>query len=161
MVSESNNSVDRRADGRPRVRIAPEVLVALRGAAESGYPEEACGGLLGVRDASGLIELREAVPVPNARDDERSRRYLIGPTEVAELERLAFASKAALLGYYHSHPDAQATPSEFDREHAWPWYVYLIVGVAAGRATDFRAWRLAEDRAAFEPLDIVNDAEDI
>lgn len=160
-MSEAKDSLDQRADRRPRLRITPEVLVAVRGAAESGYPEEACGGLLGVRDANGVIEVRRAVPVNNSRPDARSRRYLIGPTDVAELEKRASTSKTALLGYYHSHPDAQAVPSEFDREHAWPWYVYVIVSVASGRATDVRAWQLAEDRAAFEPLDIVNDREDI
>ena len=32
-----------------------------------------------------------------------------------------------VLGFYHSHPDHPARPSETDRRHAWPYYSYVIV----------------------------------
>jgi proteasome lid subunit RPN8/RPN11 len=50
---------------------------------------------------------------------------------------------------YHSHPDHVPEPSAFDREHAWPWLSYVIVGVSQGRAGDLKSWVLAEDRVAF------------
>ena len=46
--------------------------------------------------------------------------------------------------------DHPARPSEFDREHAWPWYTYLIISVAGGKAGDSRAWQLREDRSGFD-----------
>ena len=58
------------------------------------------------------------------------------------------------MGWYHSHPDHPARPSEFDREHAWPWYSYIIVSVAAGKPQDMTSWRLADDRSHFLPEEI-------
>jgi proteasome lid subunit RPN8/RPN11 len=36
-----------------------------------------------------------------------------------------------VIGYYHSHPDHPAIPSEFDREHALPFYAYISAGGGA------------------------------
>ncbi len=90
----------------------------------------------------------------NERRDERGRRYLIGPDDVVALERQAARDGLRVVGYYHSHPDAPAIPSDYDREHAWPWYIYLIVSVRDGRATEARAWRLLGDRSGFEGVEI-------
>jgi proteasome lid subunit RPN8/RPN11 len=54
-----------------------------------------------------------------------------------------------VLGFYHSHPDHPAEPSDFDREHALPFYSYIIVSVEKGRAVNLRSWELAPDRAKF------------
>ena len=62
--------------------------------------------------------------------------------------------KLELIGWYHSHPDAPARPSEFDREHAWPWYSYIIVSVQKGEPRDTTSWRLHDDRAAYDPEEI-------
>jgi proteasome lid subunit RPN8/RPN11 len=56
-----------------------------------------------------------------------------------------------VVGYYHSHPDHPARPSGYDRDHAWPWYSYVIVSVEAGSARDTRSWVLDDDRATFQP----------
>ena len=56
----------------------------------------------------------------------------------------------AVVGFYHSHPDHPARPSDYDHRHAWPWYSYLILEVRAGVDGELRAWRLTEDRARFE-----------
>jgi proteasome lid subunit RPN8/RPN11 len=136
-----------------RLQLGPQLLAAMREHAEATYPEEACGGLLGRAD-SDAVEVVEVVSLANVREAERRRRYLIGPDDVMALERRAEARGLQVVGYYHSHPDAPAEPSAFDREHAWPWYVYLIVGVAKGRAAESRAWRLADDRGEFEAVQI-------
>ncbi len=145
--------------GGKGLRLERGVLARIYEHAAAAYPEEACGGLFGQAVDGEHVEVVEAAPVANTREDERRRRYLIGPEDVLALEKRAAAAGVEVVGYYHSHPDAPAEPSEFDRAHAWPWYVYLIVGVAGGRAQDVRAWRLANSRAAFEPMKIWN-AED-
>src|SRR2546430_16563234 len=53
-----------------------------------------------------------------------------------------------VIGVYHSHPDHPAAPSAFDREHAWPWPSYGIVGGGRGRAGEMKGWTLPGDRAA-------------
>ena len=56
-----------------------------------------------------------------------------------------------VLGFYHSHPDHPAEPSEYDREHALPGYVYVIVAVDNGGAGEVKSWSLSPDRTAFAP----------
>lgn len=140
--------------------LARAELEAIREHCEAGYTEEVCGGLLGRRVAEGSLEIVATVSVANERRDQRTRRYLIGPDDVVSLERLAHGRGLQLMGYYHSHPDAPAQPSDFDRQHAWPWYVYVIVSVTDGVAVEARAWRLAEDRSRFTPVSI-NGSESI
>jgi proteasome lid subunit RPN8/RPN11 len=142
------------ADATIQLVASLDVLAAIREHVEATYPEEAPGGLLGIVHDENTIEVVEAAVSANARDEERRRRYLIGPDDVVALERRASQTGLQVVGYYHSHPDAPPAPSDFDREHAWPWYVYLIVSVVAGRAADARAWRLSDDRQAFDVVTI-------
>ena len=58
--------------------------------------------------------------------------------------------KVDLLGFYHSHPDHPARPSQYDLDHAWPFFSYIIVAVRAGTPEDMTSWRLREDRSAFD-----------
>lgn len=143
----------------PRLELGPAILSRIRGHAEAGYPEEVCGGLLGERRADGVVEIRDALPLANARERERRRRYLIGPDDVLACERRAARVGLEVVGFYHSHPDAAAAPSEFDRENAWPSYIYLIVSVGNGHAKDAAAWRLADDRSSFSRVKMVKKEE--
>ena len=65
------------------------------------------------------------------------------------------------LGWYHSHPDHPARPSEFDREHAWPWYSYVIVSVANGEPQDMTSWQLEDDRSHFQPEEMASSANGV
>ena len=98
------------------------------------------------------------MPLPNARSDAPHNRYLIAPEAFIEAEAELARGGLEVVGVYHSHPDHRPVPSAFDREHAWPWLSYMIVGVARGRAQEARSWTLADDRRAFreEPL-IIED----
>lgn len=136
------------------VHLDRSVLEAMRDHVADAYPEEACGALLGRTTDDGVAAVIVAEPIPNSRRDGRARRYLIGPDDVLKLERRAEATGCQVVGYYHSHPDAPPVPSDFDRENALPWYVYMILSVRAGRAGDLRAWRLSDDRRRFEAIDI-------
>jgi proteasome lid subunit RPN8/RPN11 len=143
-----------RGERRTRLILGAESIALIREHLQASYPEEACGGLLGVT-AEESVEVVDAVLLANVREAERHRRYLIGPDEVLALERRAKDSGLQVVGYYHSHPDAPPIPSEFDREHAWPWYAYLIASVENGSLTSWRAWRLADDRKRFVPLQLI------
>lgn len=137
-----------------RVRLSGEARQSMRKQLEAAYPEEACGGLLAEPSDGAILDVVAAVAAANEHSDERRRRYLIGPDDILALEREAEARGLQVAGYYHSHPDAEARPSAYDREHAWPWYVYVIVSVREGRAVETRAWQLAEDRHAFLGVEI-------
>jgi proteasome lid subunit RPN8/RPN11 len=114
------------------------------------YPHECCGALLGLDSDAGR-EVRELFPLVNRRTDSPRNRFSVTPEDVLDAERAARNAGLGVVGWYHSHPDHPAIPSEFDREHAWPWYSYIIVSVAKGEAQTVASWRLADDRMRFEP----------
>ena len=73
------------------------------------------------------------------------------PADYRAAEARAREVGAELLGFYHSHPDHPARPSQYDLDHAWPNLAYIIVAVASGRPGETTLWRLCDDRTAFEP----------
>jgi proteasome lid subunit RPN8/RPN11 len=136
-----------------RATLRDEERSRIRAHAEAGYPDEVCGFLFGAMDASARsFDVHGIRPAVNRRENRASRRYRIDPAEYRTAEREAEEKGLELVGIYHSHPDAPARPSEYDREHAWPNAAYLIVSVRAGRAGELTAWILAEDRSTFDEL---------
>ena len=141
-----------------RLTITSDVEQAIRLHGQETYPHECCGFLLG-RQQDGVKVVQEVWPAGNARDDSPQNRYLIPPTEMLRVEKESRRRGLEILGFYHSHPDVAARPSEYDRQHAWPWYSYLIVSVRAGQAAELNAWVAPEDDAPFaaEELEIVGE----
>ena len=136
-----------------RVALPPSALEAIRRHAGRGYPHEVCGFLLGQADPAGRrYTVRAPRPAENRRTDEARTRYLIDPEAYRAAEREAAERGLDIAGFYHSHPDAPARPSEFDRAHAWPSIPYLIVAVGTKGPGEATAWLLADDRSRFAPL---------
>ena len=125
--------------------------------AAMSYPDECCGVLIG-RALGDSTVVERLLSVGNERGDSRHNRYLINPETVLAAHKEARALGLDVVGYYHSHPDHPARPSEFDREHAWPGISYLIVSVEKGKVADARSWRLADDRERFDEEEIDQSA---
>ena len=121
------------------------VARAIRAHGEETYPHECCGALVG-RDG----RVTATVALPNTTEEGPRRRFLVRPSDYREAERRATELGAELLGFYHSHPDHPARPSQYDLDHAWPTFAYIIVAVAAGAAAAMTVWYLQEDRSRFE-----------
>lgn len=115
---------------------------------EADYPAEACGLIGGTVDGDRKLVV-QLVPLANQRTDAARNRYLIDPESFRRAQEKLDRDGLDVVGVYHSHPDHPAAPSAFDREHAWPWLSYVIVGIARGRAAQLKSWTLTEDRAAF------------
>jgi proteasome lid subunit RPN8/RPN11 len=126
----------------------------IRGHGAKDYPHECCGAMLGV-DNGADREVQSLFPLINRRDDSPRNRFSITPEDFRVAERAASECGLDLLGWYHSHPDHPARPSEFDREHAWPWYSYVIVSVEARTPRDLTSWRLEDDRSKFQPEEVL------
>ena len=157
--------LDIKGDGMA-IQLSTQQLQSIRSHGEREYPNECCGMLLGRAD-DALKEVSEVVPLKNLRIDSsraqellplddpdresEKNRFLIDPQQQVRVERDARARGLDVLGYYHSHPDHPARPSNYDREHAWPWYSYIILSVARGKADEITSWVLSEDRARFDP----------
>ena len=154
------------------LKLAAQHVNAIRRHGEQDYPSECCGILLGHTDGGQKV-VTEVVPLANLRHDpERAQallpleeldresernRFLIDPRDQLRVEKDARARQLDVLGYYHSHPDHPARPSQYDREHAWPWYSYVILSVEQGTARDLNSWVLAEDRSDFDPQSVEID----
>lgn len=114
------------------------------------YPYECCGILLGKFGVDKSKTVEELLPISNARDEKnRHNRFLITPEEMMRSEFYARKNKMDIIGFYHSHPDHPAVPSDYDLQHAWPLYSYIIVSVKNGLAENFTSWELKEDRSKF------------
>ena len=119
---------------------------------QRSYPNEGGGFLLGDQQGD-TVTVRDVHPVENQfESEEQFHRYAMTPTDWMRLEDEADAKGLSLVGYYHSHPDHPAIPSEYDRVYALPNFRYLITSVQKGEPVDFRAWQLAEDRSRFDEL---------
>lgn len=148
------------------LRLQSGQLEVIQRHAEADYPAECCGILLGHADADSkdvidvapIANLRrdparaqDVIPLEDPSRESERNRFLIDPKEQLRVEKDGRARGLTVVGYYHSHPDHPARPSGYDRDHAWPWYSYVIVSVEAGSARDTRSWVLEDDRATFQP----------
>ena len=131
------------------IQFANGIDAAIRAHGVETYPNECCGALLG-RD--GVVTSTYALP--NTTEEGPRRRFLVRPSDYREAEKRATQRGGDLLGFYHSHPDHPARPSQYDLDHAWPFFSYIIVSVREGVSEDMTSWRLREDRSAFDPEEL-------
>lgn len=127
-----------------------DVREAIERHGREAYPNECCGALYG-RD--GVVTAVHALP--NTTDEGPRRRFLVRPEDYREAERRAGALGVDLIGFYHSHPDHPARPSQYDLDHAWPFFSYVIVSVRGGEPQEMTSWRLRDDRSAFDREELV------
>jgi proteasome lid subunit RPN8/RPN11 len=134
------------------IHIAAELRQQIFEQLQGTYPNEGGGFLLGKIQAD-VVTISDVHPITNVYEsEEQFHRYAMTPKDWMALEDEADSKGLTLVGYYHSHPDHPAIPSEFDRVHALPNFRYLITSVQTGRAVDFRAWQLSDDRSRFDEL---------
>jgi proteasome lid subunit RPN8/RPN11 len=132
------------------LRLADGVADSIHAHGAETYPNECCGALYG-RD--GVVASTWALP--NTTEEGPRRRFLVRPQDYRDAEKRASGMGAELLGFYHSHPDHPARPSQYDLDHAWPFFSYIIVSVQAGVPRDMTSWRLREDRSAFDQEELI------
>jgi proteasome lid subunit RPN8/RPN11 len=118
---------------------------AIRAHGREAFPHECCGAMLG-RDKV----VQQAYALPNTTDEGPRRRFLVRPDDYRVAEQRARETGLDLLGFYHSHPDHPARPSQFDLDHAWPSFSYVIVSVMGGEDKQLTSWQLKDDRSAFD-----------
>ena len=132
------------------LRLAEGVADAIRAHGIETYPNECCGALYG-REG----EVASTFALPNTTEEGQRRRFLVRPQDYRAAEKRATELGAELLGFYHSHPDHPARPSQYDLDHAWPSFSYIIVSVRSGVPEDMTSWRLREDRSAFDEEELI------
>ncbi|HZK80005.1 MAG TPA: M67 family metallopeptidase [Humisphaera sp.] len=124
------------------------------------YPNECCGILIGrdvMQNGRSVRIVDRLEPGRNAFEaDEQYHRFSIDPLQQLKAERTAEKEGLAVLGYYHSHPDHPARPSEYDRVHAWPYYSYVIVAVEKGSPAAMTSWVLDDVTETFSEQKIMS-----
>jgi len=122
---------------------------------EAGYPNEACGALLGAVDAADY-EVSEFRAMRNTITDRPWDRYALDPLEQLRVQKDAESRGLEIIGFVHSHPDHPPIPSRFDADHAWNFYSYVVASVQKGMLREARSWRL-DDAKAFQEEPLVID----
>ena len=122
---------------------------------EEGYPNECCGILGGKtsNSESGYLVVG-STPAVNLNKERSRDRYLMDPKDIVRAQKGYSHQGQDILGYYHSHPDHPARPSETDRANAWPGYSYVILSVAKGKVVDYTSWVLNESDQQFKKGDL-------
>lgn len=127
------------------IALPSTVDAAIRAHGRDAFPHECCGAMLG---RNGVVH--EVLALPNTTEEGPRRRFLVRPDDYRAAEKRARETGLELLGFYHSHPDHPARPSQYDLDHAWPSFSYVIVSVMGGRDDLLTSWQLMADRSAFE-----------
>jgi len=139
------------------VRLPKAAVEAMLAHARDGYPFEVCGVFLG---RSGSARVEAAMPVVNRETESPRVRYQIAPEDLIRIQREAREQGLEILGYYHSHPDHPARPSETDRRVAAgglsDGVLHVVVGVEKGEKALPTAWVFRDATQSFEeePLEV-------
>ena len=142
------------------ITLSPERITEIGLHGERDYPYECCGLLIGRYGNEGSKIVLETFAISNAREESAKRnRFLIQPGELLRGESYAREKNLEVVGFYHSHPESPAVPSQYDLEHAWPSYSYIIVSVMNQRAGDLFSWEQQPDRSKFdrEEMKVISD----
>ena len=136
------------------MRISGAELESICEHARRGHPFEVCGVLVGTTRGS-VAHVAAALPVENRETESPRVRYQIAPEDLLRIQRESRESGRDILGYYHSHPDHPARPSETDRRIAAgglsDGVVHMVVGVKADGTAVPTAWMFRDTLQAFEP----------
>ena len=135
--------------------LSPQQFRLIEAEGAAAFPNECCDIMYGRDSAAGRI-VERLEPVRNAFEaGEQYHRFSISPETLMRAEKSAADHGQLVLGFYHSHPDHPARPSEYDREHAWPFYSYVIVSILSRKPAAMTCWVLNEQTEQFDEQPIV------
>jgi len=141
------------------VRIPASIVAGVIAHALEGYPFEVCGVFL-AKNAGGPIRVAQAVRVENRETESPRVRYQIAPEDLIRVQRDARDGGLEIVGYYHSHPDHPARPSETDRRIAADGLsdgvIHVVIGVEKAVRGTPTAWVFRDATQAFdeEPFEV-------
>jgi proteasome lid subunit RPN8/RPN11 len=135
------------------VHLSAAAESRLRELGEAAYPNEGCGVMIGRADATP-VAIESVTSGRNLVTDRSHDRYLLDPGDIVSAERSAREQGMDIVGFWHTHPDHPAWPSQFDADHAWTDYVYVICRVAAGVCEQINAFSLPEMGEPFAQMEM-------
>ncbi|HEU5098362.1 MAG TPA: M67 family metallopeptidase [Roseiflexaceae bacterium] len=146
------------------IRLTESARQAIAQHAESSYPNECVGLLIGrIEGNQKRVEVIHQAPnnwsadvalTDAEHEHSLADRFYLDPREYMRADRAARAQGLDIVGCYHSHPDHPALPSERDRVGAQgvgggTSFSFLIQSVRSGQAAELTSWLLAEGGERF------------
>lgn len=140
--------------------LSRQIYQTLQAFAEMNYPHECCAILGGTLNGENRHCTDVYLAVNQREDAAKARRFEISPVELLKAEKQFRHQKLDTLGFFHTHPDHPATPSQFDLDHAsWPNYSYPIWAIDKGKAGALNSYVLSSDRTHFVPESLTLQGE--
>ena len=138
------------------VRMSATLFDEMTAHAQEGYPHEICGVLLGTANGDAR-EVNAVHRAKNLNTERAHDRYDLDPKDYLAADKRARDNGWDIVGFYHSHPDHPARPSQTDRDAAWPGYSYVIIAVEDGTPADVNSFTLPDEESPFEDEELVKD----
>ncbi len=120
------------------ITITAEALRDMEEEAGRVFPAEACGVLLaetGERRICGLRVLENRI-----KGEEAERFFEIDPLKLYRAEQEAEKGQRKIIGFCHSHTEAEAVLSETDESYMIPGMLYLILSLKERGSGRLRAY---------------------
>jgi proteasome lid subunit RPN8/RPN11 len=133
------------------LKVLRQVLELIAEHARENFPHECCGILLVQGQDSSVVS--SMLPAENAEEDQPEHKYLLDYKTHLKAVEMEALGEACIAGYYHSHPNGRARPSERDIKQAIACVTYLIVGLG-DEQFEYGAWRLERNDLIPEPLEV-------
>ena len=121
----------------------------------ASFPNECCGILYGHDERDRRVVTRIEPVVNEFESDEQYHRFLITPATLMKAEKTAAKNGELVLGFYHSHPDHPAIFSQYDKDHGWPFYSYVITSIMKREPAEMSCWIMDDATEQFVRQDIV------
>ena len=131
--------------------IKKNLLEKIEAEAEKSYPFECCGMIFGSIEENKKLA-HSIRSVENNFGGEEYHRFLITAEDMMRGELYARQNGLDVIGFYHSHPDHPAIPSDYDRDHALPVYSYIITSVVKGKADVTASYELYDNKFIAEDI---------
>jgi proteasome lid subunit RPN8/RPN11 len=133
------------------VRLSATAHATIACLAEAAHPHEGCGVLIGSYEGDTVL-VQEATSARNLWTERLADRYDMDPADIQAADRSARARGLDTVGFWHSHPDHPARPSQLDSDRSWADYAYLIVSTVAGGSGDLNAFGRDHEAGGLQPI---------
>jgi proteasome lid subunit RPN8/RPN11 len=136
------------------IRINPEPARVMIAHAQSTFPDECCGVMVGTIDGD-VKTVTEAFALENAYKGAQEDRYEIRPEDLLAADKRARADGLDLIGIFHSHPDCDAYFSKTDLENSCPWYSFIVLSIKGGEFDHVNCFLPNADQTAAEKEELI------
>lgn len=135
------------------IRIDPEPFREMVEHAEATYPNECVGAMIG-SVSDGVKQVESAMRLENSAAGSQRAYYELRPEHLLVADRAARDQGKALIGIYHSHPNADAYFSETDLKNSCPWYSFVVLSVKQGKFDHANSWLPDAEQTKADPEEL-------